>query len=228
MSLRLYVICHDDESERHARETWGAHGWARVLRLDNRPPRAVLREGAAYVGAIRDLEHEWRDVDFVGAVSWKVVDKIGLGPGEVMRIAKRHRGAADVVAFYPLDEPLLEHAASCHPRFSDAWQGCLGALGYAPDQVTSAHMPYFVCNYWMASPTWMAAYTAWLARLVEVMDTEPGVQDALWADAAYPTDLPEERLRELYGRPYLPHHGFIVERAPCFFFWHHGARIAYR
>ena len=222
---RLYVLCHDDASQRRAEAAWAGASWASVLRLDNRPPLAVLREGAAYLGALRDREDEWADADYVGAVSWKAGDKVGLTPGGVEAACERARGA-DVVALYPFDAPLVEHSSACHPRFREAWVGCLRAMGYAEADATSPRMPYFVCNYWLARPAWLRTYCGWLERLAGVMRDEPGVQDALWADACYPTGLPRGRLLELYGRPYLPHHAFLAERAPCFYFWRHGARVA--
>lgn len=224
--LRLYVLCHDDASQALAEAAWAGTPWASVLRLDNRPPLAVLREGAAYLGALRDREDEWADVDYVGAVSWKAGQKVGLTPEGVRRAAAAAAGRGeDVVALYPFAAPLVEHSSACHPRFREAWVGCLRAMGYGEADATSAAMPYFVCNYWLARPSWLRSYAGWLERLVGVMRTDEDVQDALWADACYPTGLPADRLLELYGVPHLPHHAFLVERSPCFYFWKHGARI---
>lgn len=206
---------------------WRDVAWAEVVRLGNEPPLAVLREGAAYLGPIAEREPDWRDVDFVGAVSWKADLKIGLTPRAVEDACERLGESADVVALYPFAADLMAHTTACLPRFPEAWVGCLGAMGYSASDATSPALPYFVCNYWLARPAWMASYLCWLARLWRVMREEPGVQDALWAPAPYPTALPRERLEAMYGVPHLPHHSFLVERAPCFYFWKHGARIAY-
>ena len=228
LKVFLFVLCHDDASEACARQDWDVP-WARVVRLENTLPMSVFREGAAFLGAIKDSEAEWRDADFVGSVSWKARQKIGLRPEHVLEAClAASGGAADVVALYPYGRNLLEHTAACLPRFQDAWVRCLGAVGHdaADTAGPKAHdMPYFVCNYWLASPAWMASYIAWLERLAHAMLTTPEVQDVLWADTRYATGLEPSRLLELYGRPYLPHHGFITERTPCFFFWHNGARI---
>lgn len=225
--LCLYVLCHDDASEQRAAETWAGVDWARVLRLDNAPPLAVLREGAAYLGPIPGREDEWRDVDYVGAVSWKATQKAGVTPRSVLAACERAAAAgADVAALYPFAARLVEHSSACHPRFREAWLGCLGAMGYSAEDAASPAMPYFVCNYWLARPAWMRSYCDWLGRLTGVMRGEADVQDALWADAGYATGLPRERLLELYGVPHLPHHAFLVERAPCFYFWKHGAHIS--
>lgn len=221
----VYVLCYDAESERKAREAWPAskYPWARVARLPDDPRLSKYMEAAAYLTVLQDREAEWRDADYVGTLSWRAHSKIAVPESWEPIILDN----PDVVPLMPLADPMVLQAARSHPRFLEIYVPLLAALGHSSEKAVSPDIPGFVCNYWLSRPAWMRRYTAWLARAVEVMETAPELQEALWADASYQSaGLPAHRVREVYGRDAVPHHPFVTERLPCFFFWSHGARVA--
>ena len=226
----VYVLCHDDASEAIARASFGAYPWAHPLRIPSTP----YRETVVFDSLLAQRRDEWKDADYVGTLSWRAHWKIRVPDiqaevdAECERRRLQGRPSSDVWALWPSPGTrLLEQATTCHPRFADVWCPLLRALGYDDSQTRDPAVPAFFGNYWMASPEWMERYMAFYTRAKLVMDTDPGLQDALWSDARYGGAQSPERCLEIFGRPYYTHHAFIGERLPCFFFWAAGASVYY-
>lgn len=218
MKVVVYILCYDAGSEARAREQFGGQPWAHVLRLG--PSRYL--EGQMYTGVLMDRQAEWQDADFVGTLSWKASEKIDVP--DFHSLCSDVAGA-DVVGLLPLPESPLEQAQVRHPRFKEVWCTLLAQLGYSDDDSASPHIPLFVCNYWLATPHWMRRYCEFYKSAVRVLESHQGVQEALWSHAGYATHLPAETCMQIYGKPYIPHHPFVCERLPCFFFWKQQAVI---
>lgn len=225
MKIVVYVLCHDDHSRRVATEAHAGSSWARVLHI----PTTRYLENVVYEHVLGDRPGEWVDADFVGTLSWKAHLGTRLPP-RMHELGAALRGAYDVVAFVspahaPFASAMVEHAAAAHPPFLAVWVPLLRELGIPEEEAVSDAIPGFFCNNWMATPAWMALYTAFFQRARRLLDTLPGVRDALWSSSGYRGAIPRERLMEIYGVPYYPMHAFVCERLPCVFFWRHGARV---
>lgn len=227
MKVLVYVVCHDDDSRAKAEAAWGAYPWARVTMLPAAPATSVYMESAAFLTVLPDRRHEWQDADYVGVFSWRALQKIDLPPNFLDTLGRQD---ADVVALMPSLDPMLSTTVNSHPRFLQVWVPALLKLGFSPADATSQDMFAFMCNYWLATPAWMGAYMAFFVHVARVLDTaadtDESLHDALWSDSTYPAKVSTEQLMRVYGKPHMPHHPFIAERMPCFFFWKFRATIA--
>lgn len=226
MRAVVYVLAYDDASEARALEEYGGRAWARVVRLpaDAASPGARYMEGAAFLSLLPSLRDEWRDADFVGTLSWRASDKIRIPPN-FEDILREVRGS-DVVALLPSTEKLLPQAVRSHPRFLECWVPLLLRLGVRPEEAVRDDVACFFCNYWLATPRRMDEWLAWFARAVQVLDSAPEVQDALWSPSGYGSRLSPERLAAVYGVDYLPMMPFVAERLAPFWCSHTRAVVA--
>ncbi|NBU16993.1 MAG: hypothetical protein EBS48_08270 [Actinobacteria bacterium] len=190
-----------------------------------RIPNTVYRESVMYTDVLAQRRDEWKDVDYVGTLSWKALDKIGdVDIQDAVDAACRYGSRApDVCAFFTAPcQNLLAHAKGCHPRFLEIWVPLLQALGYDDRRIMDPGVPCFYGNYWAATPAWMDKYIEFFVRAKDVLDVGPSWQDALWSDSCY---HPGYSTRQVHGLPHLPYHSLVGERLPCFFFWAEGARV---
>lgn len=217
----VYVLCYDDATEEIAEELAAQVAGLVAVRLG---PNKYL-EGQMYLDVLEQRADEWRDVDYVGTISWKAPAKIRI-PDFGDACAKAKAASADVVALLPFPEALLSQAVGSHgPAFLDILERVLIGLGYNAQDPRDPTVPLFVCNYWLATPAWMSKYCEFYKRAAGIMDTDPELQDLLWSHAKYDGTLSEEVCLEIFGTPYIPFHPFIAERLPCFFFAREGANI---
>lgn len=215
----MYVLCYDNASEAQARSIFGPLQWASVMRLG--PSKWM--EGQVFMGLLEARRHEWEDADFVGTLSWRSPEKINIP--DFTQLCT-HLSGADVIGLLPMPEPLLKSACLRHPRFVDVWFPLLRALGYSAADILNEEMPTFMCNYWLATPHWMQRYCDFYKRATHVLEHEPELQGALWSHSGYSSGLTPTQLQGIFGKPYYPHHPFVCERLPCFFFWKEGAVVA--
>lgn len=215
MRLVVYVLAYDEASTQAARAKFADCAWARVVTLPSDPVANKYMEGAAFLSVLPARREEWQDADFVGTLSWKAHEKIGI-PANFERVCAEVRHA-DVAALLPSTEHMLMQAVRCHPRFLEVWVPLLQKMGYAPKDIVSIKIPSLYCNYWLASPAWMHKFLAFYARAVHLMETDEELQDALWDSACYNTELPPDRLLKIYGKPFVPYHPFVNERLVCAF-----------
>ena len=60
MKVIVYVLCHDADTERQAREQWEHYSWARVYRMKK---RTELFESIVFKDELMELYDEWKDAD---------------------------------------------------------------------------------------------------------------------------------------------------------------------
>lgn len=223
MKAVVYVLCYDEASTAAATREFAAWPWATVVTLPETEGASRFMEGAAFLGLLPERRAEWADADFVGTLSWKAGTKIGLDRlGGVLEGVK---GTADAVAFLPSADHLMRHSVRCHPRFLEIWVPLLEAMGFAAGEAVHIDIPCFFCNYWAATPAWMDRFLEFYGRATRVLESLPSVQEPLWSDSGYGTQLSIERRMQIYGTPYIPYHPFVCERLACFFFWKHEAAL---
>lgn len=209
MRVVVYVLAYDAASEAEARARFGSCEWARVVRLPDESPHTKYMEGAAFLSVLPARRDEWKDADFVGTLSWKAHQKIGVPDFAELCAEVRH---ADVVALLPSTEHALMQAVRCHPRFLEVWVPLLQKMGYAAKDVVSIRLPSMYCNYWLAKPAWMDRFLSFYARAVHLLETDEELQEPVWDSACYNTALPPERVRQIYGKAHVTYHPFVGER----------------
>jgi hypothetical protein len=218
----VYVLCYDAVSELQAQRAFGHFGWARVVHI----PTTMFLESVMYWLVLDQRREEWAGSDFVGTLSYCADQKIDVPDMEALCSTAAAEGR-DVVALHASDERmLLQQACRSHPRFPEVWVPLLRELGYTEADAIDDGIPAFYCNFWLARPEWMQRYIAFFKRAKAALEGGlDRVQDALWSDSGYPGRLRGRRCNAIWGRPYYPHHCFVAERLPCFFFWKEGASV---
>lgn len=198
--MRLYVVCHDDPSERQAAgmcERYvddGGEVRASPLRLPGGP--TPFCESAAFA-RILDVREEWATEDYVGVLTHTFEKKVVERYFDVIPDLFRKRrwtsrewksiasdaGSRDLdvlgmvdMRFRKCGRPVstLEGAVLNHGlSFYRAWRELLLRMGYTEAQILDRDVPFFASNWWIARPSCMEAY----ARFVRA------AQDAVVAGA---------------------------------------------
>jgi hypothetical protein len=211
----IYIIAFDDFTEKSALKNFGHYQWAKVVVI---PSSNYLFENVMFDEWLPAHEAEWAGADYVGMLSWKAPFKIDVPDiDEFQRVTAEQAQKPEVVAFY--HRPDLALVEPGHPKLRPIWSAWLAEMGYSPSVTLNPDIPFFACNYWMASPKQLQAYLVFFQKAKLALQTCAFIQSDLWSDSMYEGALSKSRLRELTGREYYPYHAFLLERLPCFFFW---------
>ena len=220
----VYVLYFDDESRREAVDVFGGLPYTRPHFI--RTTRYL--ENVMYLEELPGRRDEWEGTAFVGCISYRAARK-GLTPDALHHtVMTNDAGSSDVVAFMTLSVPMYSHATKHHPRFMEIWTALLVGLGYTREVATKDNIIPFVCNYWLARPEWMARYIPFQQRARDLIEGDPALREIMDTDSTYEGAMPVETMRAVFGKDYYPYYPFVMERLPCFFFQHHGAKIFYR
>jgi hypothetical protein len=211
----IYVVCHNDESEKIANDQFSKYDWARVLRLKE---QNHLFEGVVYTTELLERYHEWKDHDFVGTISYSILKKVT--ESHMNHIVSAIRPELHDVAFFHTDTSDWFY---CHPNFvKSIYYELVNNL--LPRHLSANRWGFFSC--WMAKPYLMVSYISffnniWLPRL----EAHPDV----WRNAEYGGGtLSKEHLLKLTKRvEHYPCHPFINERLPFQYFSSFGLRILF-
>jgi len=214
MKIRIYVLCYDDRTEALAKERFGYYDWARIFRI---PVQTHLFEGVMFQTYLMEMYSEWKDMDYVGTVSYKLPEKV---PFQKFVNLIANAGSHDAVFFKVFPSDLFHlHSPVLKNVYNDVY------LQTMPFRLTAKVKRYASYNYWMARPHVMLEYiqffnTKWLPAL----EDHPRV----WEPAGYQTPAPlsPEQLLELTKRvPWYPCHPFVNERLPYRYMVEHNFTI---
>lgn len=220
--VRIYVLCFDDASEKQARRMAAPYEWARVTRISS----TKYFENVMFFHTLREMEDEWKHMDFVGTLSYSCEGKGVLLARVDACVRSLKPGQVDVVAFLGADYPMLPHSEFVHPGFGEVWTKLWSALR-VPPHVSHGLKHAFYCNYWIAHPTWLSRFMAFQCRVKAVLEEDPGLQALVWADAGYMRFKHGHAadVMSLFERPFYTFHPFLLERVAPLFFHITGARV---
>lgn len=237
----IYILCHNDETERLANSEFSKYSWARIYRIP-KDSQTYLMESVMYQSELMKLYDEWKECDYVGTLSYKLPARLAYPPFSTMENISNlvETADGDVVSFRT-----YEHShADILPNFRKILTDTCVRVGIKVNTLPKYNvlsrkveyknaldtMPCIFHNYWMTTPRLMLAYIkffnyTWLPAL----DSHPNV----WNDSQYPYNLSKEELksRMLYltrGRAaHYPFHAIISEVIPTHFFRNIGASITF-
>lgn len=202
MKIRIYVLCYDDRTEALAKERFGYYEWARIFRI---PVQTHLFEGVMFQTYLMGMYSEWKDMDYVGTISYKLPEKVPFQEFlDLLSNARSH----DAVFFRVVPSDLFNlHADVLKRVYDDVYRQTM------PFRLTARIKRYGFYNYWMAKPKVMVEYiqffnTVWLPSVEK--------HPLVWENVGYkaPT-LNSEQLLTLTKRvPWYPCHAFVNERLP--------------
>ncbi len=215
MRFIIYVLFHDDASREYILKHY-PFSWVKPVFI----PTTNYFESIFLIETLQELYDDWKDLDYVGLMTWKADQKIRVNEQNMLL---RMIQGADVIplSFYRAgaNSKLVEWAQKCHPNFKILWGKLTEHLGYSEADAMSEKIPAFYYNYWLAKPIWMKGYLEHIKKAHQFLEDDPTIQEELHADSKYELDKPRP------GMPYLTHHCFLLERLPCLYFWSRGAKI---
>jgi hypothetical protein len=190
-NVLIYVLCFHDESEEIAREDFGSFSWARIYRLKK---QTELFEGIMYKDELLELYDEWKDVDYVGTISYSYLRKFPKNKEYLLnKLGNLDRNFHGLI--HSLSNPMYHNE-----KMKDYMILLIERVNLKPSK------SWFFCNYWCCKPSIMKAYitwfnNVWLPNLYSI--------EALWEDPHYKPSLhcikSETKIRYTY-------HPFLTER----------------
>lgn len=236
MARIIYILCHDDASEETATADFKQYPWARIHRIRN---QTHLLESGMYQHELMSMYHEWKDAEFVGTLSYKLLARMPFYSHftSFQRIVQQIETTteADVVGFINAHGGLWEQLPHLRQIIYDTLDAChvnIRASRYnvrTRKMVTEYRFEPFVTkcmfhNYWMARPAWMLQYIQFFNQTwLPALERHPLV----WHDSRYSGNVSRERLLVLTGgrADYYPYHAYVNEILPTLFFTHVDARV---
>ena len=214
MNSIIYILCPDEEILQNAQLKYSKYEWARFLKLPH-PHQTKnvipLFEHAAYAELLKK-KNEWQSCTFVGTLSWRFEEKIGVHVVE----SKLRNNAYDFVPFFEnVERSALNSGTSYHGEiFKEAWNLLLEEAKY---DATRNETVECLSSYWACTPRLMMDFCAWHAN---VLHFAVKYHFELFAsDAFYQTGkLSKDELMNLWGRPFYPLLPFVFERFNILFF----------
>jgi hypothetical protein len=202
MKVIIYVLCHDDDTERQAREQWEHFSWARVYRMKR---KTELFDAEMYRSDLMEMADQWEDADYVGTVSHRAFRKFPEQREYLLWTINNLEGK-----FVGLIKPFTRPAY--HDDFmKTTFEHMLSRVGLKPSS------KWYFCNYWCCPPSVMKGYIHWFnEKWLPVLAST----DGLWDNAKHNTPYkPSEASLILHtGRPYYTYHCFLCERVVSPFF----------
>jgi hypothetical protein len=212
-TIVIYVLYWDPEELKREKEEkrYSQYPWARPILMTHQD--ATFEN--AFWEQLRELSHEWRDVDRVGVIGANAFKKINIQHLN-KKIATISTSTSTttlppITFFMDSREKVNSVPEHLHPHLRPLLLNALRDL-QLPFDSTMAY-----CNYWMATPALMSRFLEW-----EVTICRPYLKSRpfIWADAKYTstTPLAKGRLIALWGNPFYPHYPFVMERLVKAFF----------
>lgn len=235
----MFVICHDDVSEKKAGEL--IQKWRiNEEKVDDPVRFCIIRnrikspffENVVYE-ILNEKQQMWRDEDFLGIISysadikWIYKNITQLEWQEIRDHMKKKN--IDVLGLYPLDFFCVKqnisylHAATLFHgmHFYLAWCRILECLRYSKAQYTSHDVQAFFCNWWIGKPECFQRYINFYKKVKHLIETDYLVKKYIMHNAYYigrETMSPQQIAEIFHGKEYFMLHPFILERLLPFFF----------
>jgi len=220
--IRIYILCHDDESFHQAHRNFKHFPWAVLHRIES----TVFLESHFYAHVIPTLSLE--GLDYVGTLAYKASDKINL-----QRLHKyltydiyNENTDPDIVSFYhqSTTRPMSfsQQAERSHPGILRILTLVIQAMDEEPSLIFSKQIKAFYGNYWMARPSWVNEYSIWLRNAMHHMVHHSQIKSLVNQNSGYMWKNKNHRIWTVFQRTYIPFHPFVAERLPCYFFFSRG------
>lgn len=206
----IYILCPDNEKLSNSQKIYKKYEWAKPILLKYNQP-IILQENSFWK-QLSEISNEWDNCDMVGTLSNSAYKKINLD--EVDELIKyKLYFPNQYYHFMDSNFPIPNTNTNKHPYFNDIWYDMLNKLNL---KTTTENC----CNYWMCSPKLMKEFIPWFTEkcLPELLKNPYIFLDAKYTDTNWNTIIDENKLIDLWGKPYYPHLPFVVERLnKCFF-----------
>jgi len=203
--IKLYVLCYDDASEQTAKSVFEHYPWARIYRIPVES-QSHLFEGVMYQSELMKVYDEWKDVDFVGTISYKIIRKVPFD--HLLNIFNTADPVLhDAACFRVVPSDLFWlHSPSTRTVYEDTYKKTM------PHRVSALVKRYVMYNFWMSKPYFMVDYISFFnTKWLPTLESHPNV----WDNSNYKTDYtltPDKLLALTKKVSYYPTHPFVNER----------------
>ena len=223
----VYVLYHDESSYKKARNH--CEDMFPSFLYHKLSDSCVL-ESSFYLNDLKLLSD--RQYDWIGTITYHALEK--FHPSKMQDFLRKVNHSVeeeldfDVAVFFnPFPtESLRYQMRSCHPGLYEIFQELLVAMGEDATLLDHHEMTVFYSNLWVARKDITFAYSEWLQKVWETIETTPTLTAALQQQSTYPQwDDRPELLQRLFELPYMPQYPFLFERLPCYFFYSRNCRV---
>lgn len=219
-TILVYVIAHNEATLEKAKEEYGKYAWAKPIIA----PQTCWLENVMYTSYLMEHQDEWRDMDYVGTISWSASTKQPLVHRMQDICDDAHAKETDLIALMYRGDPLVPMGERWHPGFTQCWAAAWKSIGYTnEDLLFHESIQSFYCNYWLARPALMTSYCTLMTYFDFRVHTDHTLKEIMWRDSTYETrgpniaKMPVERKMALWDVPYYPQLIFVAERMICLF-----------
>jgi len=221
----IYVLYFNDETKKITEEKYSRYKWAKPLYIET----TEYFENVAYK-QLYAKHNEWTNADYVGTIAYSAFKKINIDTLDkfLNNICDSTNDNFDVIALRPMFHLLLfSYAKKHHPQFEKCWDIIFNGLNYNfKDKSLIDEMKAFYCNYWIAKPSWMSKYITIIHKIFNIINNNEELKKLLWMDAKYRSKK-GNLFTDKYKINYYPHHPFVLERVPAYYFNRENAYIGY-
>lgn len=220
-AILIYVVCHDDASERLAHEDFDRFRWSRIIRI----PNNQYFETNAFA-IVQSLQHEWRHKYFVGLCQHTFFRK-GLSGASIQAVDENIPAYAnyDLLA---LSGRTYHERNWYHINIMSKLKLVLDRVGMAGWFKQHGRVPQFFNNSFLCRPSLMAQYCQFVTQTMQVVDTTPALYSVLDGDSGYKSIAGAPPLVQAgSGKRYYDWRAFVFERLPCFWFAARQARMKF-
>lgn len=230
MSTKVYVVCHNDQTEKEVKQYCDYD----VIRVSDTSP---YFETQAFE-ILEERRAEWENMEYVGIITYSIFKKFDYKLDMQTFLERCVHQKADVNPIVNINfvKPrtkqmvsFIESVSFQHGTF--AWHILYTLLrnigGYTNDQIFNTPMLGFISNWWVAKPEWMMRYIKFVKTCIKYIDSEPSLSKMINEKSYYlgSNTLTEMQLMKIFKVPYYTLHPFIFERLPVLFFYLENARI---
>jgi len=235
---QLYVLCHSLDSCHQAMGQFTYYSWGKHLYF---MPSTNILETYFYTNVLENLlESSAHKPNWIGSISWKALEKTYLSVIDQMLSDKSLlQDGYDVLGFWtpsPFDPHYCNSSMHIHTEYAHGHTGLIQFITYilrgideTSENISILHQPYptfksFYGSYFVARPTFMREYIAWIRKVMVFMAKDPIARTYVWSNSQYDGD--ESVPFKVFGVTFYPLHPFIGERLLQYFFNSRKASIA--
>lgn len=223
-TVRIFILCYDDYTEKYAHDNYLKYTWAYIVRITK---TIKYLESIMYLEWLEENYNLWKDYDYVGTLSWKFVQKIGIpNINNILYNCKTQN--IDIYPFYFIKSlPNLNYTINNYSgdKFKHVWITILKKIGYPEEKTMNVNIKQFYSNYWICKSELMLDYCKFCKKVKDEIEKSHELDLYLYADTNYKGGISKQRCLEIFERPYYTMHPFIFEDLPCFYFCEKGFKI---
>lgn len=235
--MRIYVLCHDRESERRANllcERWNNENDDFYASSFCLVPSPYMESSCYPYFLLEEYEKDWSRHEYVGIVTYSILEKLYFFSKSTIKDvdwSKIKQNGAEVMGIMGINYmrirssfrlSLLEGNVFQHGfNFYKGWRELLRYMNYTEQEIdTYYYTSGIICNWWIAKPSYFKEYCLFVRNAILTINKNKKLQDIFMLNSYYgdKNTTPEQK-KELFGTSkYYCLHPFIFERLLSFFF----------